>query len=167
MSLPTGSYNPAEISFRDAGNEIGRFSCYGALVTGGTDGNFDAQNTLWTAVQTKIAAITLGAKVKAVYSAEVLFTNAQPTNGAARETKLLVQFQNSVDGRSLSATIPTLNPAPTIVHYVVNKNVKDAILLTEPTVITDVITALQNFCVDPLTGDPLTVVGLRVVGRNI
>jgi len=166
MSLPAGSYQPIEISMRDAGNEIGTLRFFGLPVDiDDSTGNIEELNTLFTTLQTKIAAVVLGAKTRSQYINETIFTTVQPTNGAARETKLLVQLQNTVDGRKLTFTIPTLSP--TVPVYIINENVKDAISLTTPTAITDLITAINAIAVDPMTGDPAHVVGLRVVGRNI
>jgi len=169
MSLDAGTYSPFEIAYRDAGNEQSRLSAYAAPIDVSDDeGNIEEQNTLWTAFQTKVAALVLGAKVKARYFNETLFMNSQPTNGANRETKLLVQMQNTVTGRRFHFTIPTLNPDPGTVLYYVNDNAKDVVRLDAPTAITDLITATNAFVIDPTNpGDPCVVVGLEVVGRNI
>jgi len=165
MSLPAGSYQPLEISFRDAGNEIGTMRFYATPLDISDDaGNIEELNTLFTTLQTKIAAVVLGAKTRSQYINETLFTTTQPTNGAARELKLFVQLQNFTSGRQLGFTIPTLNG--TIPAYIVNKNVKDAISLTTPTSIVDLIDAIEAIAVDPIDGGDVVVVGLRVVGRN-
>jgi hypothetical protein len=165
MSLGAGTYQPLEISFRDAGNEIGTMRFYAHEIDISDDtGNVEELNTLFTTLQTKVAAVVLGAKTRSQYINETLFTTTQPTNGAARELKLFVQLQNNVTGRQLGFTIPTLDG--TIPDYIVNKNVKDAISLTSPTAITQLITAIEDIAEDPVDGNDVTVVGLRVVGRN-
>ena len=165
MSLGAGTYQPLEISFRDAGNEIGTMRFYAHPIEISDDtGNVEELNTLFTTLQTKIAAVVLGAKTRSQYIDETLFTTTQPTNGAARELKLFVQLQNNGSGRQLGFTIPTLNG--TIPVYIINKNVKDAISLTSPTAITDLIDAIEAIAEDPVDGSDVTVVGLRVVGRN-
>lgn len=165
MSLGAGTYQPLEISLRDAGNEIGTMRFYAHEIDISDDtGNVEELNALFTTLQTKIAAVVLGAKTRSQYINETLYTTTQPTNGAARELKLLVQLQNFTTGRQLSFTIPTLNG--TIPTYIINKNVKDAISLTAPTAIVDLIDAIEAIAEDPVDGGDVIVVGLRVVGRN-
>jgi len=165
MALPAGSYQPVEVSFRDAGNEIGTMRFFGALIADSDDaGNVEELNTVMAAFLTKAAAVANGALQKAVYVHEHLYTTTQPTNGAARELKLLIQFQDNTTGKAYTTTLPTLNPDVPV--YVINKNVKDAVRTDTPTAITDLITAFQNLAKAPETGNPITVVGLRVVGRN-
>jgi len=169
MSLPAGTYQPFEIAYRDAGNEQSRMSGYSKLlIVDDAAGNIEEQNTLFSNLQTAVAAVVLGSKVRTRYFAEGLFVSTQPTNGANRETKLLVQMQNSATGRKFNLSIPTLNPDPGVVLYYVNNNAKDVVRLDAPTPIVNLITALNAFVVDPLApNDPCTVVGLEVVGRNI
>jgi len=165
MSLPAGIYQPVDISLRDAGNEIGRMSFYGQLVDDSDDeGNVEELNGLLATFLTKLAAITLGALQKVVYVHEHLYTTTQPTNGAAREIKLLVQFQDSTTGKAYTCTVPTLNPDTPV--YVINKNVKDAIRTDTPAAITEFITAFTALARAPETGNAIAVVGLKVVGRN-
>jgi len=162
MGLPAGSYQPAEISYRDAGNEIGSSRFFGAILT---TGNIVAKTALWATLLTATDAITLGARVKDVYNDETLYNVAQPTNGAARETKLLVQFQDGTTGEKMTTTIPTVDP--TLPEYVINVNAKDVVVLDSPTEIVDFIAAFEAFAVNPRTGNAVNVVGLQVVGRNI
>lgn len=162
MALPEGGYQPFEISYLDAGNEIGRMQGYGSSLTAA---NFDAKVALWATLLTKTDAITLGARKKDVYNDESLYNVAQPTNGAARETKLLVQYADAVNGQPLSLTIPTLDP--TLPSYVVNVNAKDVVMLDAPTEIAEWITAFEAFAVNPRTGNAVVVKGLQVVGRNV
>lgn len=165
MALDAGTFWPVEIAYRDAGNEIGRMSFYGIPIdVSDATGNIEEAETAWEAFETAADALTLGAKVKSRYYSEITYMTTQPTNGAAREIKLLVQYQDSVTGKQFTATLPTLDP--TIPTYVVNKNVKDAILTTAPTAITNFITAFQGLAKAPETHNAVTVVGLRVVGRN-
>jgi len=161
MALPAGSYQPAEISYLDAGNEIGTTRFYGAILNAG---NIVARTALWATLLTATDAITLGARKKDVYADESLYAVTQPTNGAARETKLLVQFQDGTTGERMTTTIPTLDPD--LPEYVVNINAKDVIRVDTPTEITDWIDAFEAFVVNPRTGNVCNVVGLKVVGRN-
>lgn len=156
------SANPASISYRDAGNEISTFRIFGADITAE---NLDDQEALWDAVVTAANALCLGQMVRNRYVNDTTYTTTQPTNGAAREIKLLIQAQVTTTGRRLTATLPTLNP--TLPAYVININAKDIVRLDTPSTITALITALNAFWVDPDTNTlATTVVGLKVVGRR-
>jgi len=162
VGLPAGSYSPFEVSYLDAGNEIGRCQGWADELT---SDNFDDQAALWATFLSTMDAITLGARVKDRYNDESTYNVSQPTNGAARELKLLVQMQNSNDGRKFHFTVPTLDP--TIPAYVENVNAKDVVQVTTPSGITAFIAAVNAFVRDPL--DPThscAVIGLKVVGRN-
>lgn len=162
MALPAGSRSPASVSYLDAGNEIGIAKFYGKTITAA---NHDAQAALWATLLTKMDAVTLGVRNRDQYNDETTYVAAQPTNGAARELKLLVQLMNAVTGRKFNFTIPTLDP--TLPDYVINVNARDAIQTDSPTEISELITAIEAFVVDPLAeGNAVSVVGLKVVGRN-
>lgn len=162
MSLPAGSYQPGEISFRDAGNEIGRFRLNGPTTD---DSSYVANAALWAAVVTKALVMSLGAPTKESFLVETLLVTTQPTNGAARELKLLLQGQDTITGQRLSATIPALDVSK--VSYAININAKDVVLLTGPTAMTDLITAVNAFWINPISGNPVHIVGAKVVGRNV
>lgn len=161
MSLPSGDYSPASITFRDAGNEPGVFRCHGAKLTAA---NFTAKQALWATLVSAVDALALGQKEKSVYGVESTFSWSQPVNGAAREFKLLVQYKDATTGQRLTCTIPTLDP--TIPDYVININAVDVVELTSPGEITDFITAFEAFAVNPATTNAVVVIGLKTVGRN-
>jgi len=162
MALPPGGYQPATVSYRDAGNEIGTASFYGSPLSAG---NIVAKTALWATLLTAMDNITLGSRCKDVYNDESIYAYSQPTNGAARELKLLVQYQDVTTGQRFTTTIPTLDP--TIPAYVVNLNARDVVVLDDPTEIVDFITAFEAFAVNPITGNAVNVTGLKVVGRNV
>lgn len=162
MALPAGSYTPAEMSYKDAGNEIGRVHFYGPDITAA---NHDAKVALWATLLTATDALTLGARVSDRYDDESLYDEDQPINGAAREMKLLVQFKDAVNGQKLTLTIPTLDP--TIPEYVQNVNARDVVVMDSPAAITDWIAAFEAFAVNPRTKNAVVVYGLKVVGRNV
>jgi hypothetical protein len=87
MGQAPGTRNPATISYRDAGNEIGRFRCIGADITAA---NRDAQEALFTTLVDAADDLVLGARTKSTYVSETTIATTQPTNGAARELKLLI-----------------------------------------------------------------------------
>lgn len=162
MSLPAGGYQPATISYLDAGNEIGTMRFYGASLNAG---NFAAKIALWATLLSAADALALGARKKDVYNDESVYTVSQPTNGAMRETRLEIQYQDVTTGEKYSTSLPTLDA--TLPSYVINVNAKDVVELTAPTEVTDFITAFEAFAVAPRTGNAVSVRGLKVVGRNI
>lgn len=161
MSLPAGTYAPFKIKYLDAGNETSDFEGYGADLTAG---NFAAQQTLFTALITAADALVLGVRLAEEYGNKVTHSGVPPINGAMRETKLLIQWQNISNGRRGVRTLPTLDP--TIPDYVQNINAKDIVQTTSPPAIVDFIGAFEDFFVDPIDGGAVSVVGLQVVGRN-
>lgn len=162
MSLPAGSRSPWEVGYLDAGNEVGRAQGYGKTLTAA---NFDAQTALYATLLSTMDAITLGARQRDRYNDETTYTVSKPTNGAAREYKLLVQMRNTVTGRRFTFTVPTLDP--TIPSFIDNISAKDAIELTTPLSISNFIDAVEAFVVDPYSeADACAVIGLKAVGRN-
>lgn len=174
MSRPLGLYGDWDMTFMDAGNEAGRMAGTARVVIG-TDAasNIATQVALWDTFRGTCDALTLGALARHDYVNENTVGWAQPTNGAARETKLLVQYRCTATAKIYTMTLPTLDP--TIPDYVVNVNAKDVILLTAPSEITNFITAFNAFVVAPdipniagsyATDPACTVIGLKVVGRS-
>jgi len=161
MPLPAGNYQPALISYIDAGNEIGTMSFYGPMLDAAT---FAAKIALWATLLSATDALALGNRVRDVYNDDSIYARIQPTNGAARETKLLVQFQDIANGEKFTTTLPTLDP--TLPEYVVNVNARDVILVDAPAAIVTFIDAFEAFTINPRTGNAVVVAGLKVVGRN-
>lgn len=159
--LPAGSYQPAEVSYKDAGNEVGTCRFYGPILNAG---NFVANIALWATLLAAMDAITLGGRTKDVYNDESLYDTDQVVNGAARELRLLVQYKDATNGQRLTCSIPTLDP--TVPDYVLNINAKDAVVMSSPAAITAFIAAFEAFAVNPRTGNAVEVVGLQVVGRS-
>ena len=161
MALPSGTYAPASITFLDAGNEVSSFSMYGKVITAAT---FVADTASFATLVTKTNDITLGAEVRHSYGNETLVTAVQPTNGAARETKLLVQYKDTSTGERYTATVPTIDP--TVPEYVVNINARDVVRMDAPSAIVDFVSAFEAFAHASRTGNSVEVIGLKVVGRN-
>ncbi len=160
--LPSGSYQPWSGTWLDAGNETSTAQGYAEELTAA---NFTAKTALWDTFIGAADALLLGARSKDRFNDETLYTVAQPTNGAAREFKLLVQMRNNVSGRKFSFTLPTLNPEA--VEYVINVNAKDVLVLDSPIAVVDFIDAAEAFVRDPnQPGSACTVIGLKAVGRN-
>jgi hypothetical protein len=164
MGLAPGTRAPATISIRDAGNEIGRFSCTGPDLAAASIASNEA---LWATLVAAIGALTLGAVTKQKYSNEVTQATTQPTDGAAREIKLLVQYQVSTGantGARWTCTVPCLDT--TKVSYVINVNAKDVVDPTVGAELLAFIDAFEAFAVDPANGTGEVIIeGLKVVGR--
>jgi hypothetical protein len=113
-------------------------------------------------------ALTLGARTKTTYISETTVATTQPTNGAAREIKLLIQYQvtsGANTGARWNCTLPTLDT--TLVDYVININAKDVVDPSVGTELLAFIAAFEAFAVDPANGTgTVEVVGLRIVGRS-
>lgn len=170
-SRPFGLYGDWGLSYLDAGNETGSMRGVGRVLTAA---NFDAQIALWDAFVAAVNAITLGDLIQSSYGNTNVSNASLPTNGAARETKLLVMYQCTATGKRYTLTIPTLNP--TIPEYIDNVSVKDAIVTDSPTTIATLVSTFEAFVVAPdipnvagsyATDPTIEVIGLRVVGRNI
>lgn len=172
--LGNGTYHPSEISYWDKSLEVGTFRVYGAVVTATIDDdavvNFTDQSTKWAALVTAANAIGLGLVRSARWVNEVI-TNANPAQsavnqGASREIKLLIQYQDNTTQKRLTATFPALNLAK--VTYLPQAG--DFVAITDDqgagAEIVAFVTAFQNYVVNPATNNPVTIVGLKVVGRN-
>jgi len=167
---PSGIYHDWSITYGDAGGEMSTMRGSSAVIE---EGNIETQDDAWLAFRDAVDALALGDIVKQenVNTVESGFT--RPTNGANRETKLLIQYQNISTGKRYAMTLPTLDP--TIPVYVDNINAKDAVRMDTPAAITTLITTFEAFVVDPQVplalqptiGWAVEVVGLQVVGRNI
>lgn len=166
----SGVYQDGKVSVVDAGGEVSTMTFSSTVIT---DANIDAQTALFDAFVDSVETLILGNVTKVEWVNTEIFPNIRPTNGAARETKLLVQYQNTQTGKRYAMTIPTLNPVLPV--YSDNINAIDVVLTTTPAAITGFIAAFNAFVKDPsvplaLVGDiapHVTVVGLKVVGRNI
>lgn len=166
----SGVYQDGSISFVDAGGEIGTMNFSSTVIT---EDNIVAQSALFDTFVAAAETLTLGNVTKVQWVNTEILPNTRPTNGAARETKLLVQYQNTQTGKRYTMTLPTLNPVLPV--YSDNINAIDVVLTSTPAAITGFIVAFNAFVKDPsvplaLVGDiapAVTVVGLKVVGRNI
>jgi len=122
---------------------------------------------LFQALVTATQDITLGNMTKTEYISQVTVATVQPTDGAARELKLLVQYQVSTGanaGARWNTTVPCLDV--TKISYVQNINAKDVVDPSVGTELLAFIDAFEAFAVDPANGTgEVVVVGLKVVGR--
>jgi len=175
MSRPNGFYGDWKLGYLDAGNEIGVMQGTAIAIDGDDNSsNLGAQTGLFATFRAAVDALTLGNTKSADYYVSQVLSPAVPTNGAAREFKLLVIYQCTATGKRYTMTVPTLDPS--IPLYVQNVSVKDAVRTDSPAAITTFISAFNAFVVAPdipSDGDgtyevspACTVLGLRVVGRN-
>lgn len=160
MALPAGSYQPAEVTYLDGGNEKASMRFYGVPLTAA---NHDAKVALWATLLSALDAVALGARSKDVYNDESVYSVTQPTNGCMRETKLLIQFQDTTNGKKMTTSLPTLD----ISKVTTIPGATDAYALDEPTEIVDLIAAFEAFATNPEQPTHAVVVtGIRGVGRN-
>jgi len=174
MSRPIGLYGDWSLSYLDAGNETGNVRGTARVVVGDDDdSNIATQIALWDDFVTKTNALVLGSLEKAEYVNTAIALSTPPTNGAARELKLLVMYSCTATGKRYTLSIPTLSP--TIPLYVQNVSVRDAVRVDSPVAISSFITSFNAFVIAPdipwngtayATDPACTVLGLRVVGRN-
>lgn len=150
-------------SFIDKSGEDGSVSFpvpdLGALnVESYTDGGL---STAFNALHDSILALTLMNETGHTATAQRnVLVAVKPTDGnAQRETALLVKFAD-VNGHKGSLTVPGVDRSITTV---VNT---DEVPLTGITEIEDLISAIETYCVDPITGLAVTVYSIRNVGRN-
>jgi hypothetical protein len=162
MSLPAGSYQPASISYLDAGGERATFHVFGKILTAA---NIVAQTAAWATVLTAADALALGARVRDSYNDESLYSVARPTNGAAREVALQVWFRDVTTGQKWSANLPTVDIA--LIEYIDNIGARDAVDPTT-TEVAALTTALEAFpVVNPeAQTNTVEVVGYKVVRGN-
>lgn len=165
-SLGNGTYHPASISFWDKSLEVGTFNVYGTNVTAA---NFDAQSTLWAALIAASNALTLGLLYQARWVNQVI-TNAKPAQsaidqGAAREIKLFIQAIDASQ-KPVTASLPTLDLSK--VTYL--PQAKDFVAITEEQgaseEVVNFVAAYEGYAKSPAAQTALTVVGLKVIGRN-
>lgn len=158
--MPSGVANEsiASLTLYDAGNEPGVFKVFGTVLTAG---NFVAQTGLWSDLVDKAMALVLGAKARHTYGDTHNFSWAQPTNGAARELALLVQYKDNTTGQRFSTKLPTLDPTKPL--YVINISARDVVRTDSPSEITDFITSFNAFVKNPYTTNACVVIGLKVV----
>lgn len=173
-SLGNGTYHQSLISWWDKSLEQGRLEVFGAVVTATIVSaavvNFTAQATLFAALVTAANDMVLGTLRSARWVNESI-TNAFPIQddidqGATRELKLLVQYIDNTSQKRYTATLPTLDL--TKVTYLPQAGDFVAIT-TEQGASAEVVAfvaAFEGYAVASATGNAVTVVGLKVVGRN-
>ena len=164
MSLPAGTYTPASITVTDRSNEKSVFQIYATVLTAG---NFVAQQALFTTLFTTANAITLGLFSQTNFGNQVLISNSYPNvNGAQREIKLLIMFNDNTNQQKFTATLPTIDPD--MLTFL--PMAKDFVAITEPTgastQIVDFIAAFNAFAVSPVGNHAVTIQALKFVGRN-
>lgn len=176
MSLGNGTYHPAHITYWDKSKEKSRFEVFGAPVTAtivSTDVvNFTDQSTKWAALVAAANDLVRGLIYAQQWVNEVI-VNANPAQAdidqaAVRETKLLIQYINATTQKQLTTTLPTINLS--LVTYL--PQAKDFVAITAGQGASDEIvafvSAFEGYARDPMaTSNSITVVGLKVVGRNI
>jgi len=166
-ALGNGTYHPASITFWDKSREKGTMEVYGLPVT---SVNFAAISTLWAAV----VSASIGLANGLIYSqrwVNLFIANAYPpdediTQEAVREIGLKVLYIDATTQKKLEVTLPTLNLS--LVTYL--SQAKDFVAISAEqgagAEMVAFVDAFEAYVVNPQTGNAVTVVGAKVVGRN-
>ncbi len=137
-------------------------SSFGFLSVTGNAGNLTAQEGLAAAVAAALANLSIGVVSKETYSILLIDAPGIATNPyAMREVKWLVRYQGDTSGKLFSLEIA----APDVTdNTVVNSDVADL----GSTDWAAFKTAFEAYAKSPDNGtESVTVVGARLVGRNI
>lgn len=156
--LPAGNYQPASLSYLDAGNEPGSIRVWGKLITAA---NHDVQIGLFGDLRVACGALVLGSLIRDYYGEKTTYVATPPTNGAAREVALQIISHNPSSGVTYRFNLPTLDIS--LIHYVSNVGAKDAVDPTT-TELVALTSAFEAFAVDPrVPAVNLAVLGYKVV----
>lgn len=174
-SLGNGTFHESAITFWDKSREKAALRLFGDVVTATYADpnvvNFTAESTAWAAVITAAEALSRGLIYSARWVNESI-VNAYPETSdidqqAVREIKLMILMIDSTSQKRLNATLPCLNLS--LVTYL--EQAKDFVAYTTAqgasSEVTDFVDAVEGYAVNPANSHTVTVVGLRVVGRNI
>lgn len=166
-ALGNGTFHPASITFWDKSREKGTLEVYGLPVT---SVNFTAISTLWASVVSAAIGLANGL----IYGqrwVNLFIANAYPpdediTQEAVREIGLKVLYIDSTTQKKFEATLPTLNLS--LVTYL--SQAKDFVAISAEqgagAEVIAFVSAFEGYVVNPLTGNGVTVVGAKVVGKN-
>ncbi len=166
-ALGNGTYHPSSITFWDKSREKGTLEVYGVPVTAV---NFTAVSGLWAS----LVSASIGLANGLIYSqrwVNLFIANAYPpdediTQEAVREIGLKTLYIDNTTQKKLEATLPTLNLS--LVTYL--SQAKDFVAVTAEqgagAEVVAYVSAFEGFCVNPSTGTGVTIVGLKVVGKN-
>jgi len=147
------------IQITDYSNEK---SSFGVVSVTANAGNLAAQQTLAAALVGAVEDLTIGEVTKQQMALVILDAPAIPTSPfAQRELKWLVQYQGDTSGKLFSTEIA----APDITDNVApNTDIADL----SSTDWAAFVTAFEAYVKSPDNGtEAVTVIGARVVGRNI
>lgn len=161
-----GSRHKSTLTYRDATGESSTVTIYNDAITAVSIAGF---LTDFGNLQTATDAITLGVRAKQSWVGDdTIVSNALPTDKAAqRESKLLVQYQDTTNEKPYILTIPTIDPD----ILVFLPGAGDAVAFLDANgasaEIQAWVTAFEALASPP--DDPthnVEVIGMRFVGRN-
>jgi len=146
-------------TIRDFSDEL---SSFGVTSVTGNAGNLTAQLGLQTALSSAIENLSIGHLDKYTYSIEGLNSPVTPSNVyAQREIKWLVTYKGDTSGKNFQIEIAAPNLTDNL-----NGNSDQADLTSADWAA--FVTAFEAYAKSPDNGtEAVTVVGARVVGRNI
>jgi len=159
MGLPVGTYGPASISFIDAGGERCSWATFGKVIT---EANHDAQDALFDDVIAAVDAVVLASRVQQSYADTQIVAGVRPTNGAARELALRIKYRDATTAQMWTERLPGIDKDAFV--YDQNLDAKDAVLMTTPSEVVDLIDALEAFVVNPeAPTHVVNVVALKII----
>lgn len=119
------------------------------------------------AYRTAVEGITLGIVAKESWGEDTVVSNATPTNGAAREYKLLVQYQGATTEKPYTLTIGTVDPSVIVRLPGGGDAVAFEAANGASAAIQAWVTAFEAMAKAPDDeAESVVVVGMRTVGRN-
>jgi hypothetical protein len=160
-----GSTHKSLIKYRDATAETSTMTVFNEALT---IANLDAFLALFGTLQDATDAITLGVRASQSWIGDdTTVSNAVPSNPAAqRESKLLVQYQDAVNEKPYTLTIPTVDFS-TLVFVPLGGDAVQFAGASASTAIKNWVTAFEAIAKAPDDDTHAVVVtGMRYVGRN-
>jgi len=160
-----GSVHKARITYGDVTEESSSLEIYTGAITAISIGGFLTQ---FGTLQAKTDAITLGLRRQQSWIGDLTtVSNAWPTDKAAqRESKLLVDYRDTVTEEQFQLTVPTIDFD--VLNFVPQGG--DAVIFSgagASTAITEWVTAFEAMGRSPRSdANAVEVVGMRYVGRN-
>lgn len=166
MFMPAiGSVHKTSINYGDVTHETGSFTMFTGAVTAVSIGGY---LTALGAIQSATDAITLGVRRSQSWTGDLTtVTNAWPTDRSAqRESKLLVQYQDSVTEKPYTLTVPTIDYSK--LNFVVGGG--DNVEFAGANASTEIkawVTAFEALGRSPDNDqNTVKVIGMRFVGSN-
>jgi len=162
MPLGAGPYSPFSAAFRDKGGEVGSFGVFGLLQN---ETDFTTNNTAAAALKTALDNAALGQLVSWEYGGILTVVNPSgkaSSASAQRENKLLIRYHDATTLKVLTASIPTID----LPNLVFETDANDFVSLASPAFMVALVSAWEDFVVNPETNNLTVIDSAQYVGRN-